>query len=480
MPRTSVERELLQSVLMARRSLLEQYRDDEPAEMARRIRTTIHEECEAYQRRAATTNLPLLRDPAATEEWMRDELLGMSVLEQLMRRPDVQTIFVNTPFDIRAIVDGHMQRLVGLRFRDDRHVRELVKRFASLAGREFDTAHPSVNVALPDGSRLHAIMPPLTEEFTTVTIRRFTLFNRRLPYFVEQGMLSSACASLVSACARGKANIVLAGDTGTGKTSLLRGIALEIDDPDDRMLTIEDPRELRLDRLLDGCIALEARPPNSEGKGRVTMNELLERDALKMEPTRIVIGECIGSEAYTFLKALDTGHRGSFTSIHARSARDALDRLLGNALEAAHRPNEQLVLRRIANNVDLILFLEKRPPLTISSSPLIATGSGTASFHSRPSTMSGRPRRATAPALPRSCTRISRYAGRKSPHSRSTTSCSRCSTSTRPSMRTSPTSIRRRSPCSPPIRASKSRRSYRPIRRRCWCGERWAAATGNR
>jgi pilus assembly protein CpaF len=357
----AAERELLQIVLHGRKALLERYRDEQPAEVAARVRGMIQEETENYQRRAATMNLPLLKDPALSEQKVRDELLGMSVLEQLMRRPDVQTIFVNGPADIRVIADGAMQRLVGVRFRDDRHVRDLVKRFASLAGREFDASHPSLDVALPDGSRLHANMPPITEEFTVVTIRRFTLFNRRLPYFVEQGLLSAACASLLSAAIRGGANIVTAGDTGAGKTSLLRALGLEIDDPQCRMVTIEDPRELGLSRLIDGCVAFEARPPNSEGRGQITMNELLERDALRSEPSRIVIGECRGPEAYTFLKALDTGHRGSFTSIHARSARDALDRLLGNAMEAPHRPDANLLLRRIASNIDLVVFLEKRP-----------------------------------------------------------------------------------------------------------------------
>ena len=356
-----IERELLQTVLARRRTLLEQHRDAEPAEVAGYIRAMIDDECQHYQRRAATTNLPLLPDPADTVDRLRGELLGMSVLEPLMRRPDVQTIFVNNPLDIRVLADGRMERLVGVRFRDDRHVRDLVKRFANLAGREFDTAHPRLDVRLPDGSRLHADMPPITAEYTAVTIRRFTLFNRRLPYFVELGTLSSACGRLLSAAVRGRANIVLAGDTGTGKTSLLRALALEIDDPDCRLLTIEDPRELGLGQLLDGCLELETRPANSEGRGQITMNELLENDALRMEPTRIVIGECRGPEAYTFLKALDTGHRGSFTSIHARSARDALDRLLGNALEAPHRPSESLLRRRIASNIDLVVFLEKLP-----------------------------------------------------------------------------------------------------------------------
>jgi pilus assembly protein CpaF len=356
-----IERELLQTVLAARRTLLEQHRDAEPAELAARIRAMVDDEVEHYQRRAATTNQPLLRDPAATAQRIRDELLGMSVLEPLFRRPDVQTIFINNPLDVQVLADGRMERLVGVRFRDDRHVRDLVKRFANLAGREFDTAHPRLDVRLPDGSRLHAVMPPITAEYTAVTIRRFTLFNRRLPYFVELGMLSAACARLLSAAVRGRANTVLAGDTGTGKTSLLRAMALEIDDPECRMVTIEDPCELGLGKLLDGCVEFETRPANSEGKGQITMNELLEQDALRMEPTRIVIGECRGPEAFTFLKALDTGHRGSFTSIHARSARDALDRLLGNALEAPHHPSESLLRRRIASNIDLVAFLEKRP-----------------------------------------------------------------------------------------------------------------------
>lgn len=354
------ERTIREVVRDALQVLLEQHREATAAEREAAIRRLIREEVAEYQRRAVATNEPMLADPSATEQRLVDELLGLGPLERLMRDPAVQTIFVNTPTHVRVVRDGRTERVAGVRFEGDQQVRDLVKRLATLAGRRFDESSPRADLALPDGSRLHALMPPITPEYTEVTIRKFTLFDRRLPDLVAVDTLPPDLATFLAAAVRAKANLVIAGDGGAGKTTLLRVLALEIDDPDERVIVVESTRELALHRLLPHCLSWQARPANSEGLGAISQGELVEDDALRCEPSRIIVGEARGAEAYTLLEAMNTGHRGSMSTIHATSARDALRRLKVAAMKAAERPSPELLTELIAANVDLVLYLEKR------------------------------------------------------------------------------------------------------------------------
>jgi pilus assembly protein CpaF len=359
--RDPVEQVVREIVLGELKQLLQTYRDDTPMERAARIRTMVKDEVTEYQRRAVATNQPLLEDPAAAEERLIDELLGMGPLESLMRQQDVQTIRVLSPTRVYVVRGGRQERVHGVRFGSDRQVRELVKRMAAAAGRLFDEAHPRVDFALPDGSRMHAVMPPVSSQYTEVTIRRFTLHDRRLESLVPETMPADL-VSFVSSCVKARANIVIAGDSGVGKTTVQRMAALEIDDPDDWVIVIEPTRELGLHLLLGQCQSWEARPDNSEGLGRITQAQLLEDDALRCEPTRIIVGECRGPEAWTFLLAVNSGHSGSMTTIHARSAHNALDRLMVAALQepGAAAVGHDVIRDIIADNIDLVVYLEKR------------------------------------------------------------------------------------------------------------------------
>lgn len=355
----AAERELLGLVREGRRRLLDQHTDRTRAELEAAICVMIHEETELWQRRAAAGQCPLLLDPPATEQKLQDELLGYSVLASLMRNPAVSTIIVNAPTRVFTVSNGVMRRERFIRFESDERVRELVKRYAATAGRHFDEASPRVDLSLPDGSRLHAVMPPLTSQHTQLTIRKFTLFHERLSVAVERGSMPADLARFVSAAVRSHLNVIFSGNSGVGKTTLMRMALLEIDDPAERVIAIESTRELGLEKLLPHAVDWQSRPKNTEGLGEISQAALMD-DALRSEPSRIVIGESLGDEAYLLLEAMSAGHAGCVSSVHARSAREALTRLMIAAMKAPHHPPERLVQWMIAANIDLIIHLEKR------------------------------------------------------------------------------------------------------------------------
>ena len=357
MHRTPAEHALLETVLRVRAALLEQP-DLGPEDVLERLRASMREELELAQRRAAATNEPLLPDPAGTLQWLEDEVLGFGPLGPLMRTDSVQTIRIVGPHRIYVVENGRQHRVAGVRFRDDQVVRQLVKRFAALAGRPFDDAHPRADFCLPDGSRLHAVMPPVSRQYTEVTIRRFTLFDRRIDALVPR-TLSASVARFLEACVRGRANVLISGDGGTGKTTLQRMLLLGIDDPDEWLIVLESTWELGLDRLIGTCQSWQERVATPEGTGAITLADLVEFDGLRSEATRLIIGECRKDEAYTLLHALNTGHRGTVTTIHADSAADALERLLTAAQHAPRAPSETVLRRMIAANIDVVVHLRK-------------------------------------------------------------------------------------------------------------------------
>ena len=264
--RTSAEYSLLDTVQRARAALLEQT-NLPPDELRERLAATMREEVELYQRRAAAANDPLLADPAATRLWLEDQVLGYGDLGPLMRMPSIQTIRIMGPHRLYVVENGHQHRLAGVRFRDDQAVRDLVKRFAALAGRVFDEAHPRVDLSLPDGSRLHAVMPPIAPQYTEVTIRRFTLLDRRLESLVPE-TLTVGCCRFLEAAVRARANILICGDGGTGKTTLQRMLLLGIDDPDEWLICLESTWELQLHRLIGQVQSWQSRDRGTDGGGR--------------------------------------------------------------------------------------------------------------------------------------------------------------------------------------------------------------------
>jgi pilus assembly protein CpaF len=355
--RSASEQALLETILRTRAALLERS-DLEPDAVLEQLRAAIGAEIEHAQRHAAASNEPLLRAPADTAQWLDDQVLGYGDLGPLMRTESVQTIRIVGPHRLYVVDNGRQHRMAGIRFSSDRAVRDLVKRFATLAGRLFDDAHPRVDLSLPDGSRLHAVMPPISRQYTEVTIRRFTLFERRIESLVPDTMTASV-ARFLTACVNARANVLISGDGGTGKTTLQRMLLLGIDDPDEWLIVFETTRELGLDRLIGQCQSWQARDRGTDGAGGISLSQLLEEDGLRCEASRLIVGECRKEEAYTVLHALETGHQGTVTTLHARSAVDALERLLTAAQHSPMAPSEAVLRAMIRRNIDVVVHLKK-------------------------------------------------------------------------------------------------------------------------
>jgi pilus assembly protein CpaF len=321
-----------------------------------RVRSIIDDEVAAYDRRAVTTNGPLLIDADALRRRLFDSVFGLGILQPLMDDTHVEEIIVNGPLRIFAIRDGRKEQALGVYFETDDELRQLVKRVVSTAGRRLDEASPMVDVRLRDGSRLNAVIPPAATRWTSVTIRKFVLRAQSLHELVGLGALPAAAAEFLDAAVQAGVNILVSGPTGSGKTTLLNALGASIAALDERVVTVEEVPELLLDRQLPDCVALQVRGKNVEGAGEISIRDLV-RNSLRMRPTRIIVGEVRGAEALDMLLAMNTGHDGSLTSIHGNSPRDALDRLATLAMMAGERlANEELV-RMVSRTIELVVQL---------------------------------------------------------------------------------------------------------------------------
>ena len=321
-----------------------------------RVRALVDEEVAAYERRAVTTNQPLLLEAEAVKRRLFDALFGLGILQPLMDDPRVEEIIVNGPQRIFTIRDGHKEQAVGVYFDSDEDLRQLVKRVVGAAGRRLDEAAPMVDVRLRDGSRLNAVIPPASTRWTSLTIRKFVLRAQSLHELVELGALPSAAAEFLEAAVQAGVNILVSGQTGSGKTTLLNALGASIAALDERVVTVEEVPELLLDRQLPDCVALQVRGKNVEGVGEISIRDLV-RNALRMRPTRIVVGEVRGAEALDMLLAMNTGHDGSLTTIHGNSPRDALDRLATLAMMAGERLVGEELVRMVARTIELVVQL---------------------------------------------------------------------------------------------------------------------------
>ncbi|GAC1317980.1 MAG: CpaF family protein [Chloroflexota bacterium] len=321
-----------------------------------RVRAIIDAEIAAYERRAVTTNNPLLVDPAAVKQRLFDAVFGLGLLQPLMEDPRVEEIIVNGPLRIFVIRNGHKEQVVGLYFESDDEVRQLVKRIVSGAGRRIDEASPMVDMRLPDGSRLNAAIPPATTRFTSLTIRKFVLRAQSLDELVRLGALPTAAAQFLDAAVQAGVNILVSGQTGSGKTTLLNALGASVASIDERVVTVEEVPELQLDRQLPDCVGLQVRGKNVEGVGEISIRDLV-RNALRMRPTRIIVGEVRGAEALDMLLAMNTGHEGSLTTIHGNSPRDALDRLATLAMMAGERMTNDELVRMVSRTIDVVVQL---------------------------------------------------------------------------------------------------------------------------
>jgi pilus assembly protein CpaF len=251
-----------------------------------------------------------------------DETFGLGPLEPLMNDPSVTDILINGPHTVYAERHGQLE-LTDISFNDEAHLRHIVQRFVGQTGRRVDETSPMVDSRLPDGSRINAIIPPLALDGTVVSIRRFGAQPVLSGDLVANRSVPQEVMDFLAACVQARLNILISGGTGSGKTTLLNALSAFIP-PAERIITIEDAAELRLQRR--HVTRLETRPNNAEGVGEITTRDLV-RNALRMRPDRIVIGECRGPEALDMLQAMNTGHEGSLTTIHANDTREALGRL---------------------------------------------------------------------------------------------------------------------------------------------------------
>ena len=255
-------------------------------------------------------------------EEILDETFGFGPLEMLLKQPEVADIMINGPKHVFVEVDGQIERSKTT-FRDNEHLLQILDRIVSKVGRRIDETSPMVDARLPDGSRLNAIIPPLAIDGCSLTIRKFGANPLTLENLLSFGTFTAEMVMLLEAAMKARLNCIISGGTGSGKTTLLNTLSSFIP-IDQRVITIEDAAELQLQQ--EHVLRLETRPANIEGKGRITATDLVT-NALRMRPDRIIIGECRGSEALDMLQAMNTGHEGSLTTIHANSPRDADSRL---------------------------------------------------------------------------------------------------------------------------------------------------------
>lgn len=286
---------------------------------------------------------------------IEDEILGLGPLEPILADPQVADILVNGHDQIYIERGGRLQ-LTGARFHSDRHLLNIIDRIVSSIGRRVDESSPMVDARLQDGSRVNAIIPPLAIDGPSLSIRRFSVGKLTMEEMVAKGSLSPAIGRFLDAVVKGRLNVVISGGTGSGKTTMLNVMSGFVP-ATERIITIEDSAELQLQQ--PHTVRLETRPPNIEGKGEISQRDLV-KNSLRMRPDRIILGEIRGSEALDVLQAMNTGHDGSMTTIHANSARDALTRLESMVSMSGVSIPIGPLRGQIASAVDVVLQLERQ------------------------------------------------------------------------------------------------------------------------
>jgi pilus assembly protein CpaF len=279
-----------------------------------------------------------------------DEVMGLGPLEPLLKDDTVNDILVNGPQQIFVERDGKLS-LTDIRFKDERHLLRIIDKIVSAVGRRVDESNPYVDARLADGSRFNAMVPPVAVDGSLVSIRKFKKEKLAVDDLVRFGAFTEEMAAYLQAAVSTRLNIIVSGGTGSGKTTTLNALSSFIDN-DERILTIEDTAELQLQQVHVG--RMESRPPNVEGKGAVTQRDCL-RNALRMRPDRIIVGETRGEEVIDMLQAMNTGHDGSMTTIHANSARDGVSRLENMIAMAGIEMPIKAVRSQIASAVNLIV-----------------------------------------------------------------------------------------------------------------------------
>src|SRR6516162_3149148 len=313
---------------------------------------TLRREIRLVVERLRDTENPLLNrmERERLIDEVLDETFGFGPLEVLLKDPTISDILVNGPHKIYVERRGKLEK-TDVKFRDNDHLLQIIDRIVSKVGRRVDETSPMVDARLPDGSRVNAIIPPLALDGPSMSIRRFGANPLKLEDLLNFKAFTPEMAMLMEACIKARLNIIISGGTGSGKTTLLNTLSSFIPN-DERIVTIEDAAELQLQQ--DHTVRLETRPPNIEGKGQVSTRDLV-RNALRMRPERIIIGECRGSESLDMLQAMNTGHSGSMTTLHANSPRDAQARLETMIMMAGMELPIKAMRQQISSAVDIII-----------------------------------------------------------------------------------------------------------------------------
>jgi pilus assembly protein CpaF len=321
----------------------------EQAEATRQIRDICQRLLDEHSAPVSTSSRQLII------KQITDEVLGLGPLEPLLADHTVSDILVNRHDSVYVERFGKLQR-TDVRFRDDQHLLNIIDRIVSSLGRRIDESSPLVDARLKDGSRVNAIIPPLAIDGPSMSIRRFSVDLLNTDSLIQVGALNPAIALLLKAIVRGRLNVLISGGTGSGKTTMLNVLSSFIPH-NERIVTIEDSAELQLQQ--PHVVRLETRPSNIEGRGEVSQRELV-RNSLRMRPDRIVIGEVRGAEALDMLTAMNTGHDGSLTTIHANTARDALGRIENMVSMTGATFPIKAMRQQIASAIGVVIQLERQ------------------------------------------------------------------------------------------------------------------------
>ena len=318
------------------------------SELRREIGSLVHDFLAAESRPMRADDTEKLTDE------LIDEVMGLGPLEPLLSDPGIADILVNSFRNVYVERYGKLER-VPVQFRDERHLMRIIDKIVSRVGRRVDESQPWVDARLDDGSRVNVIVRPCAIDGPTLSIRKFSRDPLTAEKLIEMGTLTPGAAKFLHAIVEARLNVLISGGTGSGKTTMLNALSAAID-PSQRIVTIEDAAELQLQQ--DHVVRLETRPPSAEGSTAVTQRDLV-RNALRMRPDRIIIGEVRGTEAFDMLQAMNTGHDGSMTTIHANTARDALSRLEQMVAMIGGEVPLQAVRRQIASGLQIVLQLSR-------------------------------------------------------------------------------------------------------------------------
>ncbi|MGB3413008.1 MAG: CpaF family protein [Microthrixaceae bacterium] len=317
------------------------------------LRRRVHEQLHTA---IAMERVPLsAADKARLIQDVSDDILGYGPIDCLLKEEAVTEIMVNGPERVFVERDGKLTKDPAVRFLDEDHVRRVIDKIVSEIGRRIDESTPMVDARLPDGSRVNAVVAPLAVGGPFLTIRKFATDPLQIDDLIRFGSVNAHAARFLQACIVGRLNGVVSGGTGTGKTTMLNVLSSFIPD-DERIVTVEDAKELQLHQ--EHVLSMESRPPNVEGRGEVTIRDLV-KNTLRMRPDRIVVGECRSGEALDMLQAMNTGHDGSLTTVHANSPRDTLARLETLVLMAGFDLPVRAIREQMASAIDVIVQLTR-------------------------------------------------------------------------------------------------------------------------